>query len=692
MKNIIEHINLKGVIDYLIFSRKAVNINDNNEPARSIKAQIIDHVDNSITISCDENISASCHIGQSYVISTEYKSKLLSFPVMLTELEGNNCSVEVPLQGTLIERRSYNRAKLGENNFDTTVLVDSTHESIEFNSAILIDLSFQSLALFLDRKQGLVLPGDKVRNIIIRKNGHTIFESNGILLFVDKTKQCPEIQDSYFVVIQFLKTSIQSINFERTPRKSQRISLLNKKNAFFEFSHPMIPNCNFSGYLADLSNSGMSIILEGDSNALPPGLVIDNASLQLPLKPRFTVSVRVKNYQVFDSEENKTYRIGFEIQNMSPHLFKAISSIVQTSTSENLIDANSVDYDRLWEFFFETGFIYGGKRKQIQNYAEKVFSTYNKLLKSETTIAKKILYKEGNDIKGHVAAVKFFDHTLIIQHLNALKTKGELAAQSVIKGMTGFILDEAANAQISNRYIVAYYRPDNLYPDTLFTGSSQLIADSSICWVNTYNFCLFDDTLAEREYSDDIDLNEASQQDLEDLETLLIKLGEIKLIRQEDLTRDHLVNLSITREYEKIGLYRYRRVFIAKQKMHTACCYAICNYSSPGLNLSELTNSVRLLFSDPEHPGNAKLASALMSLVNKSYQFTDMPNMVLLLSSNQPVPYGYKVEKKYTQWTLDIFHSKMFEEASNEIFTNFKDFLRKRKRNNNPVIIEKQVG
>jgi hypothetical protein len=207
---VIDHINLKGVIDYLIFSRKSVSINDNNEPIRSIGALIVDRIEKSIIVSCVDNPSTTLCVDQSYILSTEYKSKLLSFAVTLTEIDGNDYHFEFPLQGTLIERRSFDRAKPNINNLDVTVSVDSTHETIEFRSAILVDFSFNSFALYLDRKQGLVIPGDIIRNIAIKNNGHTIFESNGVLLFVDKTKQYSGLDDTYFVVIQLFINDIDS--------------------------------------------------------------------------------------------------------------------------------------------------------------------------------------------------------------------------------------------------------------------------------------------------------------------------------------------------------------------------------------------------------------------------------------------------------------------------------------------------
>ena len=64
-------------------------------------------------------------------------------------------------------------------------------------------------------------------------------------------------------------------------------------------------------------------------------------------------------------------------------------------------------------------------------------------------------------------------------------------------------------------------------------------------------------------------------------------------MRVESLTRESFLTMKVSPEYQKIGLYRYRKVFVAHDSNISARGYVICIYTSPGINFSELTNFVK---------------------------------------------------------------------------------------------------
>jgi hypothetical protein len=98
-------------------------------------------------------------------------------------------------------------------------------------------------------------------------------------------------------------------------------------------------------------------------------------------------------------------------------------------------------------------------------------------LSVDNPIVKKIILKEDQEIKGHVSAIRFFDHCWIIQHLNALKVSGGSAAQSMISGIVDFFYDARANANSETFYVMSFYRPDNIYPAIVFGESCRRIND-----------------------------------------------------------------------------------------------------------------------------------------------------------------------------------------------------------------------
>lgn len=685
MSHDVGKIHLKGPVDYLIFTSATVKVNLGGN--LSCYGMIVDHDDGKAVLECRGNEprqQARVEVGQQVNISAAYKSMVLEFSAEVGELgaEGQ-LTVRLPLQGTLREQRNAARAKLIGADLRVELQIDGIDGLLRFQAVALDNYTFESIALFLNRADGLALPGDVVRQIQLFKGETLVLQGAGSVLLVDKTRQTKNHPDSYVVVVRLdTPTPACPIEVGRSRRRSERVSLLEVQNAFVEFQHPLAPELRLSGYLSDLSNSGLSILLEPGAPPVPVGLLIPDASLQLPLKPRLPIALRVVTFQQNEQEEAAAEcRVGLEFQNMTPALVKAVTGVMQQGVSEHLVDATGDDYDRLWEFYFETGFIYGGKRKQIQAHAAKCFSTFQKLLQSNTPLLKKILYKEGDEIKGHINAVRFFDHAFILQHLSALKTSAESAGRAVIDGMITHFIDAKPNRDSGARYAMAFYRPNNLYPAAVFGGSAQIIDDPKICWTVDYDFVVpTNSSVAAIRLSDNLILREATEADLAQLETLLLNAGEQQLMRAEGLTREKMTHLTITQDYESIGLYRYRRVFVAEHGPSGHTAYAVCNYASPGINFSELTNSVKVFFSSPCGAQNQELIDALMVDVAASYANTDMPQLVLLLLSGQPTPRGYAVTKTYTQWFMDGSNGiPQFRDATQRVFENIRIYLRRRK-------------
>jgi len=680
MSHQLNTINLEGPLDFLIFSCSNVYIRLSEKDPVSVMGQIIDRDNGRILVKISSDLK---QLPERVYVSSPYKSRQLYFSAEVIGFDQQNSvyTLQHPSVGSIQNKRQDLRKPFtDELVFHAEINIDSPTHRIRFTTSRLVDFSPTTISLLLDRSQGLALPGDIVTKVAIFSSEQRIFESEGSVNRIEMKYHLCKHDDEYLIVIKLGNKTV--VDFSNNRRRSDRTILVNEKSAFVQFYHPFLDQTLLTCPIADLSNSGLSIVLANDIQPMPKGLVVDEGSVQLPLKQRLTISFEVTSVQDITVEEEYgdgyIQRIGLQLLNVNSAVLKELTNFVQQVNSEYLIDANDEDYYRLWELYFETCFIYGNKRRQIQNFANKAFKTDRILLKSNTPLLKKILYKQDGEIKGHVTAIKIFDHTLIIQHLNARKANGGSAAQSVIRGMTTYFLDYSANQRISNRYVCAYYRPNNLYPSLVFGETADIINDTSMCWTRTYDFCLPSNKAAKK--TGEVICQEASQADLKNLETLLIDNNEHALMRVEGLYRESLVEMNISKEFEKIGLYRYRKVFVARDNASGSSGYAVCTFTSPGVNFSELTNSVKFYYSDVINVrASQSLADALGEVILDAYSRTDMPNCVLLLDRGQPVPVQFAIEKSYTWWVLDLKYVSKFRDATEHIFGNLKQYIRTRK-------------
>ena len=120
-------------------------------------------------------------------------------------------------------------------------------------------------------------------------------------------------------------------------------------------------------------------------------------------------------------------------------------------------------------------------------------------------------------------------------------------------------------------------------------------------------------------------------------------------------------------------------MFMAKHIGENNYGFAVCNFTSPGINFSELTNSVKFFYSSPGWKGNQALADSLADRINEAYAVTQVKEPVLLLVGDQPVPAGYKKEKEYTLWAGNLLYAKEFRDSAEHIFANLRSFIRKRR-------------
>ncbi len=85
----------------------------------------------------------------------------------------------------------------------------------------------------------------------------------------------------------------------------------------------------------------------------------------------------------------------------------------------------------------------------------------------------------------------------------------------------------------------------------------------------------------------------------------------------------------------------------------------IVNHSSPGLNLSELLNSIKVIVTAPTGLPWPVLATAL-SRLTPEFEAENVP--LLIYPANYPTSQGLTVEKQYLLWILDTQYGKEYLE------------------------------
>ena len=98
-----------------------------------------------------------------------------------------------------------------------------------------------------------------------------------------------------------------------------------------------------------------------------------------------------------------------------------LSSMLYQTQNEHSYLGTVVDPDELWNFFFDTGFIYPAKYSSIQEQRENFKKLYSRLYNESSEISRHLVYQDRGIILGHVSMFRYYDQTWMLQHHAAVK-------------------------------------------------------------------------------------------------------------------------------------------------------------------------------------------------------------------------------------------------------------------------------
>ncbi len=111
--------------------------------------------------------------------------------------------------------------------------------------------------------------------------------------------------------------------------------------------------------VVDLSGSGFSVE-EGEYNTtLLPGMILHELELNFASSYKIKCSAQVVfRKEMVDPNGDKWIKCGLALLDMDIRDHLKLISMLHQAKNKNSYICNDVDLDALWDFFFETGFIY----------------------------------------------------------------------------------------------------------------------------------------------------------------------------------------------------------------------------------------------------------------------------------------------------------------------------------------------
>lgn len=408
------------------------------------------------------------------------------------------------------------------------------------------------------------------------------------------------------------------------------------------FHHPF-----FKGYIErdifDISQAGFSIKDKTEEDILLPGMFIPDISIVYAGIVKMKCSAQVV-YRQFENETN-TVKYGLAIADMNLESFTRLSQILGISNDSHASISTEVEMDILWEFFFDTGFIYGEKYENIQSDRDSIKEIYKKLYHDNPDIGRQILYKKNGKVYGHIAMIHAYEPCWLIHHFAARRMDNRLPGMTVLKHIFQYAGAYNRLPAAGMKHVMTYYQPDNGIIERIFGNFTRHIHDGKKSSVDVFSYMMFHKENPVRKLPDGWVLREVTLRDLSKLKDFYEPASGGLLLSAMGLD---IPFESLKKSFADAGFIRECRTYcLCYQDKHMA--FFIMNQSDIKLNLSDLINGIKIIITEPDILSWAMLATAVNHL-GDYYPEAGIP--LLIFPSYFLTLQNITVEKQYALWIL----------------------------------------
>jgi hypothetical protein len=448
-------------------------------------------------------------------------------------------------------------------------------------------------------------------------------------------------------ILEPLKQEIQ--RFKQKEFRSERYRLTPTPNMVSR--HPFTA-MRIDLKVVDLSGSGFSVEEDEYNTTLLPGMILHELELSFADSYIIKCSAQVVfRKEMVDSNGEKWNKCGLALLDMDIRDHLNLISILHQAKNKNSYICNDIDLDALWNFFFETGFIYPDKYATIQKNKKQIKETYAKIYTHNPHIARHFIYQEKGSILGHMAMIRFYENAWMIHHHAARKSSLNKAGLIVLDQIGRMINDSHRLYSLHMDYMLCYYQPENKFPSRVFGGAARNIGDPKGCSLDGFSYLYFNNrSPSTAGMPQGWQLTATQSEDLQELAGFYEHTSGGLLLEALDLRPERLDCEELSREYDKLGLTRVRHLYSLKNMNQLKAVFLV-NQSDLGLNLSDITNSVKIFVTDGQE-FSADILQTAISQIAETTGKRDFPTLIY------PAAFAderdISCEKHYNLWICSL--------------------------------------
>jgi hypothetical protein len=253
------------------------------------------------------------------------------------------------------------------------------------------------------------------------------------------------------------------------------------------FKHPFIKKL-FSLKVINLSGSGFLVKENSCTAVLVPAMILPEVKLCFANNMWIRCRVQVVRREIHNDESGRWVKCGVALLDIAEQDHMDLMALLYKVKDSRSCICGEVDLNALWDFFFETVFIYPKKYNFVQKYKQQIMDTYKIIYGRNPQIARHFICREKGCITGHLSMIRFYESTWLIHHHAAKKAGLGRAGLVVLDQMERVTIDSYQLNPYHIHYLMGYYRPENKFPSRLFGGALKSINDPNGCLVDGFSY------------------------------------------------------------------------------------------------------------------------------------------------------------------------------------------------------------
>lgn len=417
--------------------------------------------------------------------------------------------------------------------------------------------------------------------------------------------------------------------------------------------------------ISEISGSGFSVIEDTQDAVMLPGMYIPKLGLKFSCLFTIQCKARVVHRRFYEGQHGKSgnYICGLVFVDMKMDDHTKLVSYLHQAKNQRLLICQSPDTDALWNFFFDTGFVYPKKYSHIYPVQNTIKKNLERIFANPLPTSRHFIFQEKGIIKGLIALQRVHKLTWLMHHFAARK-EAVIAGPKVLSLIGSYLNDSYHLASNKMKYGIIYYRQENKFPNLVFGGVARKIKNPQICSLDTFDYFYVDPAMEQSlDLSAPWRLRPTQPQDLHQLEAFYMKISGGLMIKAFDLLPDSFYDNELEIVYQQAKLKRERHLYTLKMDDIPIAIIMVL-VTDIGINLSDLTNCIHTFILDLEAINVAPIKSVLSYLASKHYHSKTAVNV---FPSLNPKKLRLNYEKQYTLWTYEMQYSDYYFEHLNKV-------------------------